>query len=276
MQLTPQQDQALAQALEQSEAAYWSKLYTARSGLPAATLAVNGATACVLPGVDILAKNRVIGWGWTGRESAEDIRRLITFYRTHGCRRFFLQLSPLVPQADELTRLLEQNGFRRYNQWSKLWRPITGDLPPVYTPLAVNVIGREQADIYGQIIRQSFDWNDDRLTAFLASSVGRPGYRHYLVTDGSRYIAAAALHLHDVYASMAFAATLPDCRGRGAQSLLIHQRMVDAAAAGARYLVAETAVDRPERPAPSFRNLRKFGFELAYERDNWIYGMAEC
>jgi hypothetical protein len=36
-------------------------------------------------------------------------------------------------------------------------------------------------------------------------------------------------------------------------------------------LVVETAEDTPEKGAPSFRNMLRFGFQVAYVRPNFIY-----
>jgi len=66
------------------------------------------------------------------------------------------------------------------------------------------------------------------------------------------------------------AATRADARGQGLQTALIARRIEAARAAGCRHLVVETALDRPEKPSVSARNLRRMGFRDAYERPNWI------
>ena len=263
-------DKSLAHSLEQSEAIYWGKLYDDVDGLKPTKLKVGTGIACALPGIDILAMNRVIGWGWKGKKTQEQVSQIIDFYDSQGCLRFFIQLSPWVQEREKVISLLQEKGFRLYNSWSKLWRPISGVHTPVNTFLEVREIGPDLAEEYGRIIVNSFDWEDLRLIPFLAASVGKPGYRHYLLYDGQEAIGAGALHLYQQYASMAFAATLPEFRGKGGQALLIHQRIRDAAKLGANYLVAETAVDIPEAPSKSFRNLQKLGFDLAYQRENWI------
>jgi hypothetical protein len=51
---------------------------------------------------------------------------------------------------------------------------------------------------------------------------------------------------------------------------LITRRLADAAAAGCTHAVVETAEDKPEKPAPSFRNQLRHGFELCYFRPNYL------
>jgi hypothetical protein len=41
-------------------------------------------------------------------------------------------------------------------------------------------------------------------------------------------------------------------------------------AAGCRTFVVETAVDLPAKPNPSFHNVVRAGFTVAYERPNWL------
>ena len=48
------------------------------------------------------------------------------------------------------------------------------------------------------------------------------------------------------------------------------RRLHDARAAGCRFAVVETGEDTPEEPNPSYRNMLRAGFELAYFRHNWV------
>ncbi len=52
---------------------------------------------------------------------------------------------------------------------------------------------------------------------------------------------------------------------------MLARRIRDAAEAGCEMLVVETAEDRPDKPAPSYRNQLRFGFQVAYVRPNYIY-----
>jgi len=47
--------------------------------------------------------------------------------------------------------------------------------------------------------------------------------------------------------------------------------MNDALTAGCKYVVEETAEDKPDKPSASNRNMYRFGFKLAYTRPNYIY-----
>jgi hypothetical protein len=67
------------------------------------------------------------------------------------------------------------------------------------------------------------------------------------------------------------AGTLSDYRGLGAQGALVTRRLNDAIDSGCTMAVVETAEDTPDKPSPSFRNMLKYGFDLAYHRANYVY-----
>lgn len=260
----------LTRALEESEAIYWSKYYNINAILPCYANVICGAFVGAIPQVDILAMNRVIGLGMQKTVTPEHIDEIIHFYEKAGSKRFFIQLSPYVLQADIQDMLLNR-GFRYLNNWVKLVKKADQKLPVVKTNLKVVEVGPKEANIYGRVIYESFDWEDHRLQDWLAGTVGQPGYRHYLAVADDQPVAAAALHITGVYASMAFAGTLPDYRGLGAQSLLLKTRILEAIKSGCQYIISETAEPKPDKPVMSHRNMQRLGFEEAYLRENWIW-----
>ena len=263
-------DSNLFHALEFSEAEYWGKLYDSTSSLNAYGCFIASAYARALPGIDILAMNRVFGLGLEDPATPDDIDRILAFYRKIGAKRFFIQVSPYAKQQN-LPGILKEKGFRYHNNWVKLLRTPGRPLPEVKTALSVEEAGPESAETYGRIIFESFGWEDERLIDWFAASVGKQGYRHYLVKHRNHAVAAGALHVSDAIASMALAGTLRGYRGKGAQSLLLKTRIQRAVEAGCTYMVSETGEEKPGKPVPSFRNMQRFGFEVAYLRQNWIY-----
>ena len=70
---------------------------------------------------------------------------------------------------------------------------------------------------------------------------------------------------------LAGAGTLPAARRRGGQGAIMVRRIREALALGCRWLVTETFLDTPEHPNPSLHNMLRTGFQIAYERPNYIY-----
>jgi len=84
-------------------------------------------------------------------------------------------------------------------------------------------------------------------------------------------VAGGALFIDKGLAWLGLGATLASHRGRGAQNAILARRITDALAAGVRGLVTETGLPAPGEEAahPSFRNIRRAGFEIAYARANY-------
>lgn len=260
-------------ALEAQETAYWREYYqdvpeglARRMGLGLAT--VGTAVAVAASGIDILAFNRVIGLGIERPASEREVNEIVAFYRNAGTGRFFIQLSPhAMPRR--LAEVLLAKGFRHHNNWVKFYREIE-PLPVADTSLRIEAIGPERAGILAKILVGGFEW-PEALAPLLALPVGRPGWRHYLAYQGEKPVAAAALFVRGEYATLAFAATLAESRGLGAQSALIARRFRDAAAAGCRWMFTETAEETAQRPVASYRNMLRRGFRLAYRRPNYLW-----
>ena len=259
--------------LEHQEMEYWSDYY--RAAGPKVTKncdlqirKIGSGIATAAGKIDILAFNRVIGLGLDGPVIESQLNEIIRFYRPTGTPRIFLQLSPKVV-TDEVSGLLNKQGFQYYNNWTKLYREIT-PIPRAKSSLRIEQIGTDQADLFARIIIASFEW-PEMVKPMVALPVGRKGWKHYLAYHESEPVACAACFIKGKFASLAFAATLPDYRGLGAQSALIARRFQDAAEAGCKWMVVETAEDKPEHPVASYRNLKRVGFELAYLRPNYIY-----
>ena len=76
--------------------------------------------------------------------------------------------------------------------------------------------------------------------------------------------AVALLHMQDQIATLVAAATVPQFRGRGCQTALLQQRIVDAADAGCTLLVTQTRVG-----TASQRNMERAGMRVAYTSTIW-------
>lgn len=256
--------------IERNEWLYWQVLYQ-QSGTAAITDPTRPFFIGAIPEVDILAYNRVIGLGLEEPVTHEQIKSILRFYSGAGVKRFFVQISPYA-KPEDLVNMLEKNGLTYYNNWAKLYRKAIKPVPNPRTDLTVVEIDQKYADLFGEIIIQPFGWDtyQDILSHLLSKTVGQPGYRHYFALNGETPVAAASLFIHGEYASLSMAATLEGYRGRGAQSALLARRIRDAREMGCEHLFSETAEDTPQRSSPSYRNLRRFGFKLAYLRPNYI------
>ena len=228
---------------------------------------VGPAFALTLRKADVPMLNRVVGVGLDGPVDEAALDAIHTLYA--GARvRYLVQVAPAA-LTPELQALLESRGLQRADNWACLIRGVEAP-PEPRTDLRIERIGCEDAEAHARIASAAFGLAAEH-GVLLERLVGRPGWHHFLAFDGELPVATGALYVEDGVGYLTFGATLDSHRGRGAQGAIIVRRIREAAALGCRWLVSETAEDLPERPFPSYRNLRRAGFRLAYLRPNYVY-----
>ena len=236
-----------------------------RYGFSAET--AEGATLLVASRIDVLMFNRAMGIGLEKPVTEAQLDGIVARYRAAGVPRFFVPLSPAAEPAEARDWLLARQ-LTRFNRWAKLERGVepVADVP---TDARIEEIGPGQAAVFARVLREGFGM-EPGLEPWIAAIVGRKNWRHYMGFDGSEPVGTASLFVRGEWASLGFAATLPRARGRGVQSALIVRRINDARAMGCQWLSVETAEDKPDKPAPSFHNVTRLGFRIAYFRDNYL------
>lgn len=257
---------------ERMEMDYWRELYEALPGevakrYGAAAEPAEGALLLLAPRLDVLMFNRVLGLGLEKPVSEAQLDGIVARYRAAGTARYFVPFSPAA-EPERAREWLLARGLTRYNRWAKLERGVDS-IPEARTEARIEEIGPEHAGAFGRVLREGFGL-DPGLEPWLAALVGRRGWRNYLGFEGKEAVGTGSLYVKGEWASLGFAATLPRARGRGVQSALIVRRIADANAMGCRHLSVETAEDKPDKPAPSFHNLTRLGFRIAYFRDNYL------
>jgi GNAT superfamily N-acetyltransferase len=136
------------------------------------------------------------------------------------------------------------------------------------TNLDVRMIGREHAAAFGEIAATAFGL-PSAAAVWLSAPVGRSGWTCFMAFDGETPIATAALFVDGSSGWLGIGATLPSYRRQGAQSALLAARISRAAKEGVRILTTETGVPHPGEPGPSYGNIQRAGFGIAYLRPNF-------
>jgi hypothetical protein len=176
---------------------------------------------------------------------------------------------PDTPHFAEARGWLTARGLSASDAWAKFWR---APIPPTEarTTLSVREVGGDRAMDFGQVVQAGFS-APPPFASWAAALVGRPGWRSYVAYDGERPVGAGALYSNHGLGWLGLGSTVPSHRGRGAQNALLARRIADAITAGARALVTETGQPLPGEEAghPSYRNILRAGFEVAYLRMNY-------
>lgn len=224
---------------------------------------------CVAAKLDIVGLNRVIGLGLREPATPAALEASLRVYERASPARYAVQLSPAALPR-ELESWLQGRGFVHHNNWVKLQARV--DRLALRRPeshLVVRRIEHSDAATFGRIVVAAFDWPVE-LVPWVAATVGRPRWHHYLAYTDGEPIATGAIYIEDDLAWLDFAATLPSQRGRGAQTALLARRMEMSAKLGARLLTIEAAEDRPDKRSSSLHNALRLGFEAAYLRPNYL------
>ncbi|MFD1730849.1 GNAT family N-acetyltransferase [Deinococcus malanensis] len=138
------------------------------------------------------------------------------------------------------------------------------------TELRVERVGQELATVFGDTLARGYGLPPS-LVVLMTALVGHPGAHCYLAYHGETPVAAASMFVEGQTARFIGAGTLPEFRRRGGQGALLARRIRDAAALGCDLITVETAEDPPEKPNPSYHNMLRSGFQLAYMQPNYIY-----
>jgi GNAT superfamily N-acetyltransferase len=229
--------------------------------------AIGSSTAVRVARFPMPLLNRVVGLGIGEPATEAMVDALVELYRTANVP-FAIQVSPAARPA-KLAEWLEARGIRRGRSWAKFYRDVEPP-PDIPTSLRIEQIGLEQAVAYAQTFLAGFEMPVE-MEPMVTGAIGRTGWHHYLAYAGDVPVSAAALYVAGDVGCLIGAATLPDYRRRGGQGALMARRIRDAAALGCRWLVTETGEDTAENPNPSYHNMVRTGFKLAYLRPNYPY-----
>ncbi|MDX6480829.1 MAG: hypothetical protein QOG85_1339 [Gaiellaceae bacterium] len=234
--------------------------------LSAEVVMASGTPVPIVAALDFSLFNRVIGLGAAAPATDEQLDEIAATYAARGQSSWSVSLSPLAEPEDLAARLVERE-MARGGDFAKVIR--TTDAPgEARTDLRVEAVGPEHAAGFAAVNVAA--WRvPDALSHWFAGSVGRAGWRHYVAFDGDDPVSTGALFVSDGMGWLGFGATLPTHRNRGGQGAIMARRIADAAELGCEVVHTETAAETPEAPNPSYRNMIRAGFELAYLRPNF-------
>jgi hypothetical protein len=209
--------------------------------------------------------NHVVGLGQERPATGDDVDAIARFYAGVGTPHA-IAVAP-GEHSDGLRDLLEARGYAEDYGWMKFARDAS-EPPEAATDLRIVEAEGELAIAFGVIVATAFAMPDD-FSRWCAAVPGRPGWTCYVALAGDEPAGAAALHAVADQAWLGFGGTVPDHRGRGAQSALLARRIRRAAELGCASLVVETGMPVDGRPGKSYRNILRAGFVEAYPRPNW-------
>lgn len=213
---------------------------------------IGGALCTIFHKLDERTFNRVLGLSST--DALDEIAA------------FFGDEPWWVSDSHGLGPELEKRGFELDYGWMKFSRGIGPRR--AQSDLRVERVDEDRAADFADVVTGGFgmpDW----CRPLAQNVVGRPGWSCYVAFDGDKPAGAGALFVHEGVGWIGLGATLPDFRGRGAQSAILADRIEDARKQGCRLITTETGERTNDRPSNSYRNILRAGFREAGVRPNY-------
>jgi GNAT superfamily N-acetyltransferase len=256
----------------------------AKAALGMRELRVGGGVALAVPGDPTGFWSKALGLGFTEPITVQLLEQVIEFFRAQGLSSATLQIAP-----DALPRDWAGLCGQLNISPGPLLVKLAGDLGsisgaiaarggvPAYLDagLRIEEVGTERAREWGSLMWGVFEFPHEHQVEMPVGTVGRPGWQAFAVFSGDAMVAAANLRTAGRVGHLFGGTTLPEARGRGAQSALIAARAVAARAAGCDWLIGETTAEGPGERNSSLHNMARFGLSVRYAKRNWIWQMAE-
>lgn len=206
---------------------------------------------------------RLQGFGVETPPRPDSVDEAIASFRESRVRNWIIQVAP---GADALARLLSARGFERHPRtWAKFI--FDGPRPIVRTDLTIREIDTRHASAFGEVACAAFDL-PAAAARWISAIVGRPNFRTFMAFADETPVAGGTVFIKDGGAWLGFGATLATHRGRGAQSAILATRILAALDAGIRLISTETGIPHVGEAGPSFKNIQRVGFRVAYGRPN--------
>ena len=222
----------------------------------------------MIPVLDTPFFNRILGLGVGEPATEAMLDEAITVFKNASCKNYMAQVSPLAQPA-QCEEWLVARGFKASRNWAKMYR---GDeaAPVIPTDLHLAEIGIDQAEAFADVVTTAFEI-PAILRPLMKGVVGKPGWRNFIAFEGEKPASAASLFISGEVGWVGNMGTLKKYRKRGAQGALFARCIQDGLALGCKWFVTETGEDMPEDPNPSYHNMLRSGFKLAYLRRNYIH-----
>ena len=206
---------------------------------------------------------RLQGLGVAAAARAEALDDAVASFEAANVKNWIVQVAP---GADVLAHLLAARGFERHpRSWAKFI--FAGEPPAVRTDFEIREIDTRHAPAFGEVASAAFGLPPSA-APWIGAIVGRPNFRTFMGFAGETPVAGGTVFIKHGIAWLGLGGTLSSHRGHGAQGAILSARIHAAREAGAKAISTETGIPHEGEAGPSFKNIQRSGFRVAYERQN--------
>lgn len=220
--------------------------------------------AIVCPGAPNVFFNRLLGLGVFEPARGEQADEAIAAFQAAGVGDWGIQFAE---GARDFETVAASRGLTpRAITWAKFARE-PAPAGEAVTNLSIREVGPADAAAFGTVVATCFHM-PEAVGPWAAALPGRAKWRCFGAFHDDQLVATGIVYIDGGTAWLGFGATLEAYRGNGAQPALLAARIEAARAAGCTILSTETGIPREGEAAPSFKNILRAGFVIAYSRPN--------
>jgi hypothetical protein len=235
------------------------------------TRQVGSLWVSMIPGLDWTFFNRITCLGIAEKASETMLDDALAVLEKTGNQNYMAQVCPAA-EPPEIAEWLAARGFERKGNWAKVYRD-DRPAPRISTDLGLEIIDKKMASAFADVAIAAFGM-PQTLHSFVSGTIGQPGWVHIIAFDHDEPVAVGALFVKGTTGWLGFGATLSSHRKRGGQGAIMARRIAEGINLGCRWFVTETGEDSPENPNPSYHNMLRTGFQLAYQRPNYLHEVS--
>jgi hypothetical protein len=256
--------------IEAVERDAWLDMYEAAPATLHATLGItqqriDDGAQLICKAIDHLQFNRLGYLGVASPARPEAVDRALAAFAAAPVKNWIVHVAQ---GAETLADICRTRGLVPHPRtWAKFVRDAS-PAPATTTLLSVREIGSAEGKAFGMTAAAAFGM-PPAVGEWLSALAGRPRWHCFLGVIDDLPAAAGALYVDKGCGWLGVGATLPSHRKRGAQTAILAARINKAAAAGCDLLTTETGIPNPGEAAPSFANIQRAGFRIAYPRPNF-------
>jgi len=199
-------------------------------------------------------------------DPVDTLARTESLVRDHGATILGIDAPPAVTTRLSETEIARLGFIGDYQEYIWGRKIATNESFPDAEDPRVRLANPDDRDTFARVLNVGYEVAEDSVRGkIFASTIGLPGWYHYLVDYDGEPGSASVLYVTEGVAQLFVATTIPAFRGRGGQRSLIQRRLADGQAAGCDLATSQTVIDNA-----SPRNMSRQGFEQLHLR--WIYG----
>jgi GNAT superfamily N-acetyltransferase len=218
--------------------------------------------------------NKALGFCATVQEAT--VEEAVTRARDLSVAAFAFQVQPHALPSN-WSAITGRHGLTEGTMFVKCFGP--AEPHTVETDLRIVRLTGADAEGFTRVLAAGFEFEEtaDAHALFDSPQYFDGDWAAYGAYDGDTLVAAARMLVVPETDAVALfgAATLPEGRGRGAQTALLDARIREARDRGIRYASAETWLESDGNPNPSQHNMGRAGLTEVHTRPNWVWRASE-